>query len=206
VEALTKGLRNLGYAPGENFIFDFGFAEDTDRLREAASQMVRNKADVIFASTSTEVEAARQATQTVPIIFATHADPVGVGHVTSLPRPGGNITGLTVVQADLTSKAIEIFKDALPRAQRLGVIYSPAAPSHRPTLAAVETAAASLKLDILPFDVAQLAESLPEHSVIRTSDFAGSQVPIRQTFPPAAPRQRVAQQGWSRARTDARSN
>jgi putative ABC transport system substrate-binding protein len=149
IDALTAGLRDLGYMSGENFVFEFGFAEDTDGLREAAAQLVRKKVDVIFASTSTEVEAARQATQSIPIVFATHADPVGVGHVASLPRPGGNITGLTVVQADLTSKALEIFKEALPRAQRLGILYSPAAPSHRPTLAAAQDAAASLKLDIL---------------------------------------------------------
>lgn len=151
-------MRDLGYTPGENLVFEFGFAEDADALREAAAQLVRDKVSVIFASTSTEVEAARQATQSIPIVFATHADPVGVGHVASLPRPGGNITGLTVVQADLTSKALEIFKETLPRAQRLGILYSPAAPSHRPTLAAAQDAAASLKLDILPVAVQSRAD------------------------------------------------
>jgi putative ABC transport system substrate-binding protein len=96
--------------------------------------------------TSTETEAARAATTTIPIVFATHADPVGLGHVASLPRPGGNITGLTVVQTDLTAKALEIFKEALPQATRIGVLFSPAAPSHVPTLRAVEAAGQKLAL------------------------------------------------------------
>ena len=158
VEVLTKRLRELGYVPGENLAFEFRWAEDVNRLREMAADLVHLKVDLIFASTSTEVEAARQATKTIPIVFATHADPVGVGHVASLPRPGGNITGLTVVQADLTAKAIEIFKEALPQAKRLGVIFSPAAPSYRPTLSAVEAAAASLKLEVRPVPVQGAAD------------------------------------------------
>ena len=71
--------------------------------------------DLIFATSSTEVEAAEQATKTIPIVFATHADPVGIGHVASLARPGGNITGLSVLQTDLTAKALEIFKEARAR-------------------------------------------------------------------------------------------
>ena len=148
VEALTTGLRELGYVSNANVAFEFRWAETVDRLIELAAELVRIKVDLIFASTSTEVEVARQATTTIPIVFATHADPVGVGHVTSLPRPGGNITGLTVVQADLTSKAIEIFKEAVPHMQLLGVLWSPSAPSYRPTLKAVETATAKLNLDV----------------------------------------------------------
>lgn len=158
VEALTTGLRDLGYRPGETIVFEFRFAESFNRLREGAAELAQHKVDVIFASTSTEVEAARQVTKSIPIVFATHADPIGVGHVSSLPRPGGNITGLTVVQADLTSKAIEIFKEVLPRAKRLAVIYSPAAPSHRPTLVAVEAAAASLTLEVQPIAVQSAAD------------------------------------------------
>ena len=109
--------------------------------------------DVIFASTSTESEAAAQATKTIPIVFATHADPVGVGHVKSLARPGGNITGLTMVLTDLVTKEMEILKEALPRATRIGVIFSSTAPSHIPALQAIDIASAKLgvKIEAVPF-------------------------------------------------------
>jgi putative ABC transport system substrate-binding protein len=100
--------------------------------------------DVIFALSSTEVEPARQATKTIPIVFATHADPVGLGHVASLARPGGNITGLTIILTDLVPKELEILKEAVPQATRIGVLFSPTAPSHRPAVQAVETAAEKL--------------------------------------------------------------
>jgi ABC-type uncharacterized transport system substrate-binding protein len=77
------------------------------------------KVDIIFASSSTFVEPARQATKTIPIVFATHADPIGVGHVVSLARPGGNITGLSMLLTDLVAKELEIFKEAMPQATAL---------------------------------------------------------------------------------------
>ena len=94
--------------------------------------------DLIFATSSTEAEAARQASQTIPVVFATHADPVGVGHVVSLPRPGGNLTGLSVLQTDLTAKALEVLKEAVPNATRFGVLFHAAAPSSGPGLQAAE--------------------------------------------------------------------
>jgi putative ABC transport system substrate-binding protein len=144
VNALRTGLREHGYSEGRNFVFDFQWADTFDRLRDGATELARRNVEVIFAMTSTEVEAARQATKTIPIVFATHADPVGVGHVASLARPGGNITGLTVVQSDLTAKALEIFKESLPHVRNLGVLGNPAAPSYRPTLQAVESASTKL--------------------------------------------------------------
>ena len=90
--------------------------------------------DVIFATSSTEVEAARQATKTIPIVFATHADPVGVGHVASLARPGGNITGLSMLLTELVAKELETLKEALPRLERAGVLFTSTAPSYAPTV------------------------------------------------------------------------
>src|SRR5205823_9897759 len=91
VEALRAGLRQLGYIEGKNIVIEFRWAETVDQLHELAVELVRMNVDVIFAMSSTEVEATRQATKTIPIVFATHADPVGLGHVASLSRPGGNI-------------------------------------------------------------------------------------------------------------------
>jgi putative tryptophan/tyrosine transport system substrate-binding protein len=82
------------------------------------------KVDVIIAPASTEVEPVRQVTKTIPIVFAQHADPVGVGHVASLARPGGNITGVSMVMTELSAKALQILKDAVPQATRIGVLWN----------------------------------------------------------------------------------
>jgi putative tryptophan/tyrosine transport system substrate-binding protein len=152
-EALRLGLRDLGYVEGKNLTIAFRSAETADRLPELAADLVRLKVDVIFATSSTEVEAARQATRTIPIVFATHADPVGVGHVASLARPGGNITGLSTLLPELVTKALEIMKQALPHMTRVGVVLTLTAPSHRPASHAVAAAAQQLGVQILAVPV-----------------------------------------------------
>jgi ABC-type uncharacterized transport system substrate-binding protein len=153
VEALRTGLRDLGYVEGRNIIIEFRWTERIERLSALAAELVHLKVDVIFAPSSTETEAARLATSTIPIIFAIHADPVGLGHVASLPRPAGNVTGLTVVQTDLTAKAMEILKETVPHSTRLGVLWSSAAPSFRPTLQAAQTAGDRLGVEVLAVEV-----------------------------------------------------
>src|SRR5262245_17787969 len=113
VDAFLAGLRDLGYVEGKNLVIEFRWGDNPDQLRKLAAELVLSNVELIFGTSSTEVAAARQATTTIPIVFATHADPVGTGHVASLARPGGNITGLSVVQTDLTAKAIEILKEAV---------------------------------------------------------------------------------------------
>jgi ABC-type uncharacterized transport system substrate-binding protein len=144
IEALRAGLRQLGYVEGKNIVIEFRWAEKVDQLPELAAELVHMNVDVIFAMSSTEVEPTRQATKTIPIVFALHADPVGLGHVASLARPGGNITGLTIILTDLVAKQLEILKEAVPQATRVGVLFGPTAPSHRPAVQAVETAGARL--------------------------------------------------------------
>jgi putative ABC transport system substrate-binding protein len=139
VNALRTGLRDHGYVEGKNISLVFRWAETAERLPELAADLVRLKVDLIFAPTSTEVEAVRQKTKTIPIVFAGHADPVGVGHVASLARPGGNITGLSVLMPEIVPKQLEIMKQALPHMKRIGVLVVSTAPSTRPALHAVET-------------------------------------------------------------------
>jgi putative ABC transport system substrate-binding protein len=103
-----------------------------------AAELAHMKVDVIFAMSSTEAERAWQATKTIPIVFAVHADPVGLGHVASLARPGGNATGLTSILTDMVAKQLEIFNEAVPQATRMGLLFSPSAPSHRPALQALD--------------------------------------------------------------------
>jgi putative ABC transport system substrate-binding protein len=152
VEALRAGLRDHGYVEGKDIVIEFRWAEGVEQLPELAAELVRMNVDVIFAPSSTETEAARQATKTIPIVFANHADPVGVGHVASLARPGGNITGLSVLLTDLVAKQLEILKEAVPQATRISVLFSPTAPSHRPALQALETAGQTLgvQLQLVP--------------------------------------------------------
>jgi putative ABC transport system substrate-binding protein len=123
-----------------------------------AAELARMNVDVIFAPSSTYVEAAWRATQTIPIVFAIHADPVGLGHVASLARPGGNITGLSMLFTELAAKELEILKDALPHATRVGVLWNPTTPSHPPALKAVEAAGETLKVDIHAMPVRTLED------------------------------------------------
>ena len=146
VDAFLAGLRDLGYVEGKNLVVEFRWGDNPDQLRRLAGELVLSNVELIFGTSSTEVGAARQATTTIPIVFATHADPVGTGHVASLARPGGNITGLSVVQTDLTAKAIEILKEAVPLATRFGILSSPTVPSHRPTVEAARAAGEKLGL------------------------------------------------------------
>ena len=153
VEALRIGLRDLGYVEGKNIAIAFRSAETAERLPEVTADLVRLNVDVIFATSSTEVEAARRATKTIPVVFATHADPVGVGHVASLARPGGNITGLSMLLTELAAKELEIMKQALPHMTRVGVLLTSTAPSHRPASHAVEAAAQQLGVQVLTVPV-----------------------------------------------------
>jgi putative ABC transport system substrate-binding protein len=148
VAALREGLRELGYIEGKSIAIEFRWAETADELRERAAELVRMNVDVIFATSSTEVGAAKEVTKAIPIVFATHADPIGTGHVTSLPRPGGNITGLSVMQSDLTAKALAILKEAVPQLTRLGVFWNSTVASGRPTLQSAEAAGAKLGIQI----------------------------------------------------------
>src|SRR3954447_9256978 len=132
VEALRAGLRALGYIEGKNLTIEFRRAVTVEQLQEAAAELVRVNVDIISAPSSTETERAKQATSTIPIVFSTNADPAGLGHVASLPRPGGNITGLTVVQTEFTEKGMGILKGRYRRRQ--GSAWSGPLPPRRGVL------------------------------------------------------------------------
>jgi len=134
VDALQVGLRDLGWIEGKNIVIEFRWADNVDQLPGLAAELVRMKVDVIFAPSSTMVEPARQATKTIPIVFANHADPIGIGHVASLARPGGNITGLSEQTTEIDAKALELLKEVLPQATRIGVLWNPTTPSQVPGL------------------------------------------------------------------------
>src|SRR5215471_6150164 len=118
IETFREGLRELGYVEGKNIVVEYRFAEGKqDRLRELAAELVNLKVDLIVAAAS--ARAAKDATKTIPIVFASTADPVAQGIVASLARPGGNLTGLTLYAPELTGKRLELLKEAAPRITRL---------------------------------------------------------------------------------------
>ena len=123
-----------------------------------AAELVRMNVDVIFAPSSTFVEPARQATKTIPIVFSNHADPIGTGHVASLPRPGGNITGLSELTTELNAKALEMLKEVVPRATRIGVLWNPTTPSQAPGLQSVKIAGEKLGLAFLMVSAATVED------------------------------------------------
>jgi putative ABC transport system substrate-binding protein len=110
--------------------------------------LVRLKVDLIVARSSIFAQPAKEATSAIPIVFLTHADPVGTGHVASLARPGGNITGLANLQTDLAPKELELLISAVPVAKRIAVLWNPDTPSHIPGLKAVEEAGRTLRVQL----------------------------------------------------------
>ena len=148
VEALRAGLRDLGYIEGTSIVIEWRWAEKVEQLPELAVDLVRLNVNLIIAPSSTFVEAARQATTSIPIVFTVHADPVGLGHVASLARPGGNVTGLSMLLTELAAKELEMTKEAIPHATRIGVLWNPTTPSHVPALKAIEDAGEKLSVEL----------------------------------------------------------
>ena len=122
IEAFRQGLRELGYVEGKNITIEWRSAEGKpDRLPALAAELVRLEVDVIVTGGATVTHAAKEATITIPIVMAQDPDPVGNGFVASLARPGGNITGLSSLTADLSGKRLELLKEILPKLSRLAV-------------------------------------------------------------------------------------
>jgi putative ABC transport system substrate-binding protein len=132
-EAFLQGLRDLGYVEGRNIAIEYRSADGKpERLLALATELVALKVDVLFAGGGTlPALAAKQATSTLPIVFADAADPLTSGLVTNLARPGGNVTGLFALAAELVSKRLELLKQAVPAASRVAVLWQPGALGQR---------------------------------------------------------------------------
>jgi len=147
LEAFRQGLRDLGWVDRQNIVVEYRWTEGRfDRLPSLVEELVRLKVDLIVAPTSIYTGAAKRATSTIPIVFASHADPIGSGHVASLARPGGNATGLTIVMSETMAKSLELLKGTVPGLTRVAVIWDPATPSHLPGLKALEATGRALGL------------------------------------------------------------
>jgi ABC-type uncharacterized transport system substrate-binding protein len=147
-EVFRQGLRDLGYVEGRNVVIDYRDAEGkVERLPALAAELVALEVDVIVAPGPPHALAAKQVTRTIPIVFATAADAVGSGLVTSLARPGGNVTGLSFVGPGLVGKCLELLKQAVPGVSRVAVLWQPGYQNERTEkdlLKAAEVAARAL--------------------------------------------------------------
>jgi putative ABC transport system substrate-binding protein len=149
LEALQQGLRTLGWIEGRNIAVEYRLTEGKDeRIPELAADLVRLRVDLIVAAGSNYADAALRATRTIPIVFCTHGDPVRSGHVASLSRPGGNVTGLSNLLTELSGKELELLNATVPGQGPIGVLWNPASPPHSVALPAVRAAARDLGIEI----------------------------------------------------------
>ncbi len=140
-----QGLRELGYVEGQNIAIEYRFAEGRpERLPALAAELVRLKVDVMVTTASPAPQAAKQATSTIPIVFAASGDPVSEGLVASLARPGGNITGLSSISPEVVGKQLELLKEVAPQVSRVAVLQNPSNHTHPHTLRQAEGAARAL--------------------------------------------------------------
>ena len=126
IESFRQGLRELGYVEGKNVLIEYRYAEGKlDLLPALASELVQLKVDVIVTASPPGVQAAKNATSTIPIVFAAIGDPVGGGFVASLARPGANVTGLSILAPALSGKRLELLKEAFPKVTRVVILWNP---------------------------------------------------------------------------------
>jgi putative ABC transport system substrate-binding protein len=156
-EAIRLALRERGYIEGQNIAIEHRYAEGkANRYPELAAELVRLKVDIIVAAGGSDVvQAAKNATKTIPIVMVgSGLDPVETGLVESLARPGGNVTGLTILNRELGGKRLELFKEAVPKLSRVAVLYDPTIPGLlREVKEHLPATARALKLTIQPWEV-----------------------------------------------------
>jgi putative tryptophan/tyrosine transport system substrate-binding protein len=152
-KAFVQGLRDLGYVEGENILIDYRWANGKlERLPVLVEDVVRLRVDVIVSSATPVIRFAKEQTTTIPIVMAGVTDPVGVGFVTSLARPGGNITGLTHMAPDLSGKRLELLKEVIPNILRLGVLWNPNQPGQPAAFKDAQVAAQALKVTLISME------------------------------------------------------
>ena len=153
LDVLRQGLRALGYVEGQTIALEVRWAEGRpERMSELVVELLRLEIDVLVVGSSPAALAAKKATQTVPIVMVAVTDPVALGLVTSLARPGGNVTGLTLSNDELSSKRLQLLKEFVPLLARVAVLRNPLMPGHTIFWQATEAAARKLGLALQPLE------------------------------------------------------
>jgi putative ABC transport system substrate-binding protein len=157
LEAFRQGLRDLGWTEGQNIAIEYRWAEGKlERLPDLAGELVRLNVDLLLAVATPGARAAKQAIVTVPIVMVGVGDPVGLGYVASLARPGGNMTGLSSMSVDLGPKRLELLKEAIPKVTRVGVMWNPDDPARALEVRETQAAAERLRLRLRSIEVRSL--------------------------------------------------
>ena len=153
VEAMRQGLRDLGYIEGKNIVIEYRGAEGkSDRIPSLVAELVQLKVDVLVSGNFAVARAAKHATETIPIVMVTNQDPVA-GLVDSLARPGGNITGLSTLQRELSGKRLELLKEVVPGISRVGILWNAAGSGSATGFKEYEAAARALKIQLQSLEV-----------------------------------------------------
>jgi putative tryptophan/tyrosine transport system substrate-binding protein len=148
VEAFQHGLRERGYVEGQHVVVEYRFDGSLEQLPQLAEELVRLPVDVLLVPNVPAALAAKQATTTIPVVLVGVSDPVGNGLVASLARPGGNITGVAVLQPEVVGKQLEFLKDVLPTVSRVAVLRNPANPAHARMVREADGAAQALGVQL----------------------------------------------------------
>jgi putative ABC transport system substrate-binding protein len=153
-DAFRLGLRDLGYVEGKNILIEHRYAEGRlDRMPALVNEFVQRKLDLIVAANNVVIRAAKQATETIPIVMVTSVDPVAAGYVKSFAHPGGNITGLANLSRDLSAKRVELFKQVLPGMTRVAILWDADGPGAAIAFQEYEAAALAFKLELRSLEV-----------------------------------------------------
>ena len=183
-KAFTQGLNDLGYIDGKNMQFERRSADGTlDRLPALAAELVRTNVDVILAESSFAVEAAREATDTIPIVMTGVGNPVGSGFVKSIARPGGNITGLTNDSIEVSGKYLEYLHIAVPNLTRVGVLIAAKHPNHPTVLKQVQVGARAIGASVSAIELHSVSDISAALSLIQQERLSALIVPPDPTFP-----------------------
>jgi putative ABC transport system substrate-binding protein len=166
-EAFVQGLRELGYIDGQNITIEYRRTSgEVERLTALAKELVRLKVDLIVARSTPAIEAAKNATKTIPIVMLGAADPVRSGFVASLARPGGNITGNSNINPELAGKRLELLREIVPKLSRVAFLAFGGDPAHKLFMKEAQEAAEQLKIHIRTYVIANTAELEPTLSTM----------------------------------------
>jgi putative ABC transport system substrate-binding protein len=147
--AFRQGLLDAGYSEGRDVVIEWRSANgDYDRIPELAADLVQRKVDVTVVEATLATQAVKRNTSTIPIVLAVVADPVGSGLVANLMHPGGNVTGLSLMVADLSAKRLQLLKETIPRLTRVAVLWNPATPYHPKVIDELKAVAPSLAIEL----------------------------------------------------------
>jgi putative ABC transport system substrate-binding protein len=185
VEAMRAGLRDLGYIENKNILIEFRWAEGKyERLPALAAELAGLKVDVLVAQGTPCTIAAKQATSTIPIVMVGIGDPIAAGLVTSLARPTGNVTGVAILEPDITVKRLELVHDLVPRVKQVAIFVNPSNPGHANIFKAAEIAARSLKMGLQRYAAANLDDIKSAFATMAKKGAGAIVIPIDTMFPP----------------------